>query len=368
MTSTDVFLSGDVMTGRGIDQIMRHPSDPVIHERWAQSAVDYVELAEQRNGPIPRGVDPEYVWGDALETLDEQGVDVGIINLETAVTDDGEPWPGKGIHYRMHPSNLDVIGAARVDCCVLANNHVLDWSYPGLTQTLATLREAGLSTAGAGSDLVSATRASVIENPGGARVLVVAVGMGSSGIPFSWAAAEDRPGVAYVDSPSDRAADSVVERVATVAKPGDLVVSSIHWGPNWGYEVPRSHRRFAHRLVDSGRVHIVHGHSSHHPLGIEVYRGRPILYGCGDLINDYEGIEGYEEFHPDLGILYLASMDSVAGTLSGLQLVPMRMRRFSLERAPSDDVMWLEETLDRESRPWGTHVEVTGDSRLRVIW
>jgi poly-gamma-glutamate synthesis protein (capsule biosynthesis protein) len=84
--------------------------------------------------------------------------------------------------------------------------------------------------------------------------------------------------------------DVVAERVAAVVRTGDIVVVSIHWGPNWGYHVPSSHRRFARALIDRAGVHVIHGHSSHHPLGIEVYRNRPILYGCGDLINDYEGI------------------------------------------------------------------------------
>ncbi len=86
--------------------------------------------------PIPRRVDPEYIWGEALAVLDDARLSARIINLETAVTERGDPWPGKGIHYRMHLDNLDCITAAGIDCCVLANNHILDWSVPGLEQTL----------------------------------------------------------------------------------------------------------------------------------------------------------------------------------------------------------------------------------------
>ena len=45
-------------------------------------------------------------------------------------------WPEKGIHYRMHPANMRCLTAAQIDCCVLANNHVLDWGYAGLAETL----------------------------------------------------------------------------------------------------------------------------------------------------------------------------------------------------------------------------------------
>lgn len=133
------FLCGDVMTGRGIDQIMQRPSDPRIHEPYLKSAIDYVQLAERANGSISRGVSPSYVWGDALEELRATSPDARIINLETAVTTSDDYWPDKGIHYRMHPDSTPCLTAAGIDCCVLANNHVLDWGYPGLEETIEVL-------------------------------------------------------------------------------------------------------------------------------------------------------------------------------------------------------------------------------------
>ncbi len=61
-----LLLLGDVMTGRGIDQIQRHPGHPRLYEGFVKSALEYVAIAEQANGPIPRSVDPTYVWGDVL--------------------------------------------------------------------------------------------------------------------------------------------------------------------------------------------------------------------------------------------------------------------------------------------------------------
>ena len=80
-----------------------------------------------------------------------------------------------------------------------------------------------------------------------------------------------------------------------VKQAGDLLLVSIHRGGNWGYEVPKAHKSFAHRLIDEARVDVVHGHWSHHVRPIEVHRGKLILYGCGDFINDYEGIGGRKE-------------------------------------------------------------------------
>jgi poly-gamma-glutamate synthesis protein (capsule biosynthesis protein) len=158
----------------------------------------------------------------------------------------------------------------------------------------------------------------------------------------------------------------VTALIDSVAKPGDLVVASIHWGGNWGYAIPGAHRSFAHDLIDRAGVHLVHGHSSHHPLGIEVYRDRPILYGCGDLINDYEGIAGHEEYQPDLGFLYLVTMGATDGRLQRLELVPVRMRRFRLELASGREKAWLHETQTRLGKPLGTRLDTTPEGHLLV--
>lgn len=364
MSELTFFLSGDVMTGRGIDQVLEHPAQPFLYERWAKSAVDYVALAEEANGPIPRRVGPDYVWGDALAILDDREPDARIINLETAVTADGEPWPGKGIHYRMSPANAGVVSAAHIDCCVLANNHVLDWSYPGLEDTLEAVAEQGALAVGAGRDAAAAESPVVLDTRRG-RVVVVAAGTDSSGVDHAWAAGPHSPGVAMTDlSPDD--VDQIAFRVDDVARPGDVVVASIHWGANWGYQVPALHRRFAHALIDRAGVDVVHGHSSHHALAIEVYRGRLILYGCGDLVNDYEGISGHEIYRPDLGILYLVRVDSEDG-LRNVELIPMRMRRFRLESASSEERDWVREKLTSEGQSLGTILETSGDT-LTLRW
>lgn len=146
----------------------------------------------------------------------------------------------------------------------------------------------------------------------------------------------------------------------------DIVVASIHWGDNWGFPLRPEHVTFARGLVDAAGVDVVHGHSSHHPKGIEVYRGKPILYGCGDLINDYEGIGGRAEFRPDLGLLYFVSLDAASGTLSRLRMVPVRRRRFRLDRGSEEEARWLTETLNRQSAPFGTRVERDREGRLSL--
>lgn len=355
------------MTGRGIDQILGHPGDPIIYERWVKSATEYVHLAERRNGPIPRNAEPSYIWGDALAALDARAVDARVINLETAVTDRGEPWPRKGIHYRMHPENIDCITAAGIDVCVLANNHVLDWSHEGLDQTLSTISSTGMAGAGAGPDHDDAWAPAVTGLESGARILTLAVGTPSSGVPPGWAAGQRSPGVAMVEIGSLRDVEKVAQCAQSSKRETDIMMVSIHWGANWGYEIPSEYRKFASALIDDAGADIVHGHSSHHPIGIEVHNGRPILYGCGDLINDYEGIGGHEQYRSEIRVLYVLDLHG-GGELGELELIPMRAHRFSLVPASREETDWLASTLAEESKELGTHLTVEADGRLFLRW
>jgi poly-gamma-glutamate capsule biosynthesis protein CapA/YwtB (metallophosphatase superfamily) len=317
---------------------------------------------------IPKPVDFDYIWGDALEILAHRAPDASIINLETALTRSDDAWPGKGIHYRMHPENIPCLTTAPIDCCVLANNHVLDWGYQGLAETLKTLRQAGLKTAGAGLDRQVAAAPAILEKAGKGPLIVLAFGHPSSGIPLSWAAQSERPGVNLLEQLSSQTVQRIAEQIQAVKGANAIVVVSIHWGGNWGYHVPDEQRRFAHRLIDEAGVHVIHGHSSHHPRGIEVYRGKPILYGCGDFLNDYEGIQGHERFRGDLTLMYFPTLDSVSGRLIRFTMAPMQIRRFRLQRASAEDARRLHNILDRESRRFGCRVALNEDFTLTLRW
>jgi poly-gamma-glutamate synthesis protein (capsule biosynthesis protein) len=113
-------------------------------------------------------------------------------------------------------------------------------------------------------------------------------------------------------------------------------------------------------------VSVVHGHSSHHPKAIEVYQGRLILYGSGDFLNDYEGVAGYESYRNDLALMYFADIGAEDGTLCRLQMTVFQIRKFQLDKASRQDAQWMQETLDRESRPSGTRVTMTGEGGLQL--
>ncbi|UXA09537.1 CapA family protein [Mycobacterium sp. SMC-2] len=354
------------MLGRGIDQILAHPGDPELREPYMRDARGYVQLAERANGPIARPVDWQWPWGELLPLLDEAAPHVRLINLETTITTGDDFAEGKAVCYRMHPDNLPALRALRPDVCALANNHILDFGLRGLTDTVTALAGAGIRGAGAGADLPAARQPAVVSISDGCRVLVSSVAMQSAGVPASWAARHDRPGVRLIRDSSVRdVADELAAEVLAHKGDGHVAIVSVHWGSNWGYGIAHSEIAFAHRLIDAG-VDIVHGHSSHHPRPIEIYRGKPILYGCGDVIDDYEGIGGHESFRGDLRLLYLTRTDPASGELVSLQLIPLRVRQMRLERAARSDAEWLRATLEKTSSRFGTRVALQSDDLLEI--
>jgi poly-gamma-glutamate synthesis protein (capsule biosynthesis protein) len=341
--------------------------NPVLYEPYVRDAREYVDLAEKAHGPIPRPLRFDYIWGDALQELERAEVDFRIVNLETAITSAETPWPEKGIHYRMHPQNVGCLCAARISACALANNHVLDWGYDGLSETLQTLNAMDIAHSGAGNDSKEAMQPAVLSTAGEPRVLLFSFGSATSGIPRDWKATSILPGVNLLDDFSEATAAQVCDKMQAHQQSGDLIVASIHWGGNWGYEIPREQIAFAHRLIEKG-VAVVHGHSSHHVKAIEIFRGRLILYGCGDFLTDYEGISGYEMFRGDLALMYFVELDSSSGELITARLVPMQMRRFRLERASAADAKWLCNLLNELGKRFGTGARLEKDSSLMFEW
>ena len=352
------------MTGRGIDQVLPQSVDPRLYEPYVQDARDYVRLAEKKNGPIPKPVAYTYIWGDALAVWQRIRPDLKLINLETSITTQAEPWPQKPVQYRMHPTNLPVLTAAGIDFVSLANNHTLDWGRSGLLETLHVLKKAEVPFAGAGQDLQEASKPAILQAKG-ARVIVLAYGSETSGIPSDWAATAQQPGINLLPDLSERTAKMIADQVKALKQPGDAVLLSIHWGSNWGYAIPDTQRNFAHWLIDRSGVDLIHGHSSHHPRGIEVYKGKLILYGAGDFINDYEGIRGHEQFRGDLTLLYFPVVGP-DGCLRALSMVPMQLRNFRLHAASPADAAWLASVLDQESLILGTRVQLQDDGTLAL--
>lgn len=164
---------------------------------------------------------------------------------------------------------------------------------------------------------------------------------------------------------TERTASSVADLVSSTKLPNDVATLSIHWGGNWGYDIPPAHRRFAQGVIDDAGIDLVHGHSSHHPKAIEIYHGRPIIYGCGDFLDDYEGITGYERYRGDLVLMHFPCIDVRTGELRELLLTPLPIRNFRLRRPIAADSAWLRRNLETQCSRFG-HCIVERDGMWAV--
>jgi poly-gamma-glutamate capsule biosynthesis protein CapA/YwtB (metallophosphatase superfamily) len=150
------------------------------------------------------------VWGAALDELSRTQPDGRIVNLETSVTRSNGYVP-KGINYRVSPENANCLAAAAIDCCVLANNHVLDWGRAGLSETLAALAYLRIKTAGAARNLDEAAAPALLDFHRKGRVLIFSFASPTSGVPRNWAATRESPGVNFLS-------DLSATRIAGIAR------------------------------------------------------------------------------------------------------------------------------------------------------
>ncbi|TFB55627.1 CapA family protein [Cryobacterium tagatosivorans] len=256
------------------------------------------------------GAGPEYPWGSTLPLL--RSADIRIGNLEFVLSDDGTPWPAKVFRFRSDTRNVASLTAAGFTVVSLANNHVLDFGAEALRDMLGTLDRHGILHSGAGVGLEDARRPAICK----AQALSVGLLAVTDNEP-GWAAEAAAPGVHFVPIDlGDHRAGELLALVRRTRGRVDLLIVSAHWGGNWGFEVPGDHRTFARALIDAG-ADVVYGHSPHVVRGVEVYRGRPIIYSAGDFVDDY----AVDQFaRNDQSFVFLLETD--AGLPRDLRLYP----------------------------------------------
>ena len=240
-----------------------------------------------------KDMQPEEVWGDVLPHLAQ--ADLRIVNLECALTNHLQQWTRteKMFHFRADPEAVLVLQAARIDACALANNHILDYEVQGLRDTLRVLDSSGIRHAGAGESAEQAAVPAIVEarvaeeEESGAKPCRVALLSYTDNEP-DFAATAKRPGTNYLEiSLQQETMTRIANNIAQARAQGaDLVVFSNHWGANFIERPSPEFRSFARRVIELG-ADIYHGHSAHICQGIEIYRGKPILYDTGNFVDDY---------------------------------------------------------------------------------
>ena len=199
-------------------------------------------------------------------------------------------------------------------------------------------------------------------------MVVLSFALPDSGTPLEWAATPSSPGVNLLPDLSAESAAFACDLARSAARSEDILVMSIHWGSNWGYGVSNAQRQFAHRLIEDAGASVVHGHSSHHAKGFEVHRNRLALYGCGDFLNDYEGISGHESYRGDLIPDVFRRSRLRTAISSNCDWSRCMCGAFVSNGRRAADAEWLAQTLDRESAPFGVRVRRQPDGALSASW
>lgn len=316
-------LAGDVMLGRLVDR--------------------YV-LADPTCGP-------GHVWGDTLPLW--QQTDLRMVNLECVIAAAGEPWMPKVFHFRARPRAVDVLQAAGIHLASLANNHVLDFGYDALEECLSLLGRSAIRSAGAGRTIDDAAAPALVTADGFA---VAVVGF-TDGEP-EWEARPDRAGINYVRSGQTGLQRPYRQRVenalAHAREAARCVIVSAHVGPNWGPPTAQM-RGLAHEVVDLG-ADLYWGHSNHMVQGIEIYQGRPILYACGDFIDDY-AVD--PQRRNDLSCFFEANVEG--GRVTRIHLHPVRIAGLQVNLATGEDLRWMQSWLTDRMVEFGTKLVFDGD-------
>ena len=219
--------------------------------------------------------DYRYIWGNILPALHKNNLN--LVNLETTFTKSSKAVP-KVFNFKSDPKNVAALIEANIHAVSVGNNHILDFKVEGLQETIQTLDNAKIVHVGAGTNNKQANEPVIIERNG------IKVGiLGYTDYDHDWAAGPNKPGVNYLGIGDIQ---KVKEDISKLRKDVDIIIASIHWGPNMRQRPPKEFQEFAHQMIDAG-VDIIHGHSAHIFQGIEQYKGKLILYDTGDFVDDY---------------------------------------------------------------------------------
>ncbi len=326
-----IALTGDVMLGRLVDEY-------IIQNR---------------------SVRPEALWSDVLPIM--LAADARLINLECVISSQGEEWePGtKAFHFRARPRAIDFLKAAKIDAIALANNHVLDYGPEALLDCFQLLDRAGIARTGAGATVDEALAPAFIGLPEG-RIALLAL---TNNEP-EWEATRTKPGVTYVAYNERGLKEPYRSRIAqalvAARRQAHLVIVSAHVGPNWGAP-SRAMQALARELLDMG-ADCYWGHSNHTPQGIEVYKGKAILYSTGDFIDDYLVDKGERN---DLSFLFMLEGD--AQRIIRIRLYPTCIEDMSVRLASEQERLFLMRTMQARCKTFGTVMDVEGQAATITV-
>jgi poly-gamma-glutamate synthesis protein (capsule biosynthesis protein) len=307
-------FTGDVMLGRTLDKVISQ-----------------------------RGYD--YPWGNVLPLLKD--TDMNIINLETTLTNSSKP-VDKTFNFKASPDKVQSLVNANITVANLANNHILDFDRDGLLETTETLDRAGIRHVGAGKNWEMASSPLVIIK----RNIRISL-LGLTDNEAEWRAGTE-PGTYYVNLEDKIEQNNVLHAIRKLKEENDIVIVSIHWGPNMREQPTKEFISFAHGVADHG-AQIIHGHSAHIFQGIENYNDKLILYDTGDFVDDYVA---NSDLRNDLSAFFIVTV-SKFGVVNA-RLVPVRIFQYQVNQADYEDSNWILKRMNRLSSAFNTRIDDRG--------
>ena len=340
------------MLGRLIDQLfpqhVYEPSEAQIVNSFRNAKAGLTDYG------------PDSPWGNTLPLL--RSADLNILNLETSATTHPKKWPHKAFNYRMHPQNLKALQAASISYAGLANNHTLDFCEAGLIETVRTVRKAGIAFAGAGETQEESRKPAILRLPSSDPEKSHEIHIwAAADHPREWSKVPNFHFIDYSQKTRQRLKDLITRPTETTPA---LKVFSVHWGPNYSWQPAQEIRDLAHFLIDDCGIDIVHGHSSHHVQGTERYKGKLIIYSCGDFVDDYALVP---EYRNDISGIWQVAVEETESPnvnhglrLKHLEMFPTKIDRFAARRLECNeaDFDWVQRKIGSLSAELGTNVEI----------
>jgi len=303
---------GDVMIGRTVNQVM------------------------DQNGYA-------YIWGNMLPILKQN--DLNIINLETTLTTSNERVP-KVFNFKATPDKVEALSLANIDVANIANNHILDFNVSGMRETIQTLDKAKILHVGAGMNEAEA-REPVIITKKGIKIGII----GFTDNEPSWESVGEKPGTNYVKVGN---INKIKEDVSKLRDKVDILILSIHWGPNMRQKPTKEFIDFAHNIIDLG-VDIFHGHSAHIFQGIEIYNNKLIMYDTGDFVDDYAVTQ---ELRNDRSFLFQVNVTKKG--IKSVKLIPILISNMQVNKLDDKDAQVVIKKMQSLSKEFNTKISDDG--------
>ena len=246
----------------GYDVVLSFAGD-ICFDETCDVMQDYIGRGEE----LEQNISPELL--DLMRSAD-----VCWINNEFAYSDRGAPLANKMYTFRAKPERVEMLKEMGVDIAGLANNHVYDFGPEAMTDTLDTLRQAGIDYVGAGKDLEEAMTP-VYREIDGIKIAYVAASRAEK-YKMTPQATESGAGILRCYD-----TELFLKEIREAKEQADYVIALVHWGTEYSAELEEVQMSTGREYIDAG-ADIVIGAHPHCLQGIEYYQGKPIVYSLGN--------------------------------------------------------------------------------------